>query len=411
MIRAKVALKIILKSIKALQSEYVSLSGGLDRIVAGDIRARSNIPPFDNSAMDGYALKSIDIKGASKVKPRILRVIEDVPAGYTAKRKLRHKEAIRIMTGAPLPEGADSVLMVEFTKKNRNLVEVYKEARVGDNIRRAGEDIRRGRVVLSRGSLLRPQEIGMLASLGVDRVKVSKRARVGILATGDELIGVKERLRKGKIRNSNTFTLSAQVAKCGALAIDLGIARDRKKDVENKIARGLKKKLDILLVLGGISVGDYDLVKVVLLHLGMRMRFWRVAIRPGKPLAFGMIKGIPVFGLPGNPVSSAITFEEFVRPSILKMQGARNLFRPNVTATLMKDLKKRKELKYFIRARLKMKDGRFLASTTGPQGSGILSSLVLADGIIIAPEGVGLIKKGQTIPVQLLKAGFDLGVI
>ena len=418
MIGVKEAQKIILNSIKSSGTETVNLDDSLDRIIATDIRANTDLPSFDNSAMDGYAIKSKDVKGVSKIGPGILKVVEDLPAGYVARKKVKTKEAIRIMTGAPLPRGADSVVMVEFTKRverakklGSGSVKIYKETRTGENIRMSGEDVKRGQKVLSRGSILRPQELGMLVALGVDKIKVSKRPRVGILATGDELVDVGEKISKGKIRNSNSFIVHAQALKCGAIPIDLGIAKDTKAKIRRKIEAGLKKDLDILLVLGGISVGDYDLVKDVLFDLGMRMRFWKVAQRPGKPLAFGIIRGIPVFGLPGNPVSSTISFEEYVRPSILKMQGAKELFRPLVQATMTENFRKKKELRYFIRANIRQRRGKFYASTTGPQGSGIISSLVLADGIIVAPEGVEVLKKGQAVSVQLLKHGYDGGAI
>jgi len=411
MIKVKDALKIILSSMKPLGSEKVRLLDGLDRVLVSDIHANCNLPPFDNSAMDGYALRAKDTKKASQDSPKILKVIEDVAAGYIAKNRIRNNEAIRIMTGAPVPNGADSVVMVEFTKKNQDLVEIFKETKLGDNIRRSGEDVRKKQKVLSKGTTLRPQEIGMLASLGIARINVAKRPKVGILATGDELVGVEERLTKGKIRNSNTYIVHGQITKCGATPVDLGIARDTRIKVRKKIEAGLNKRLDVLLVMGGISVGDYDLVKDVLLDMGMKMKFWKVCQRPGKPLAFGIIRGIPVFGLPGNPVSSTISFEEFVRPSLLKMQGSKNLFRPGVWAILTQDFQKKKDLRYFIRTRLKNIDGKFYASITGPQGSGIINSLVLADGIIVAPEEKTLLKKGQKVYVQLLRHGFDGGAI
>ncbi len=419
MIKVKTALQIILNSIKEnLGSEEVALLDSLDRILSIDIPATSNLPAFDNSAMDGYCLKAKDTKKASRKNPKVLSVIEDVPAGYVAKRKVADNEAIRIMTGAPLPFGADSVVMVEFTQKiedekqKSERVRIFKEVKRGENIRRSGEDVKKGQRVLLKGCFIRPQELGMLAALGIQKIKAMKRPRVGILATGDELASIKEKkLANGKIRNSNSFILSGQITKCGAIPVDLGIAKDTKNKVRNKIERGLNKHLDMLLVLGGISVGDYDLVKVVLSKLGMKMKFWRVAMRPGKPLAFGLLKGIPVFGLPGNPVSSTITFEEFVRPALLKMQGAKNLFRPGVWAILTEEFAKKKGLRYFIRAKVKNKNGLFFAHPTGSQGSGLISSLVLADGIMVVPEEIEYLKKGQKVYVQLLRYGYETGAI
>jgi molybdopterin molybdotransferase len=417
MITVKEARGRILKSIIPLDTEKVGLLHGLDRVLASDIRAELNLPSFDNSAMDGYALRFSDTKGADEKNPKILEVIEDIPAGKMPSKKVRPGQCSRIMTGAPLPRGTDSVVMVEFTLKiepgqgaTRECISVLKEIEKGENVRCAGEDVKKGEKVLARGCLLRPPELGMLAALGQDKVEVGRRPRVGILATGDELSGFEEKLRPGKIRDSNSFILQGQIRKCGGVPLELGLARDNWQDVEKKIKIGLEKNPDTLLVLGGISVGKYDLVKDVLFSLGMKMEFWRVAMRPGKPLAFGFIKGIPVFGLPGNPVSSTITFEEFVRPALLKMQGARDLFRPTVEAILAEGFSKKKGLRYFVRARIEMKNGKFFARLTGPQGSGIIHSLVLADGIIVVPEQIVRLKKGQTVSVQLLRHGYDGGV-
>lgn len=418
MIKVKEALNIILNSIKPLESEWASISCSLDRAIATDIWSKSDLPAFDNSAMDGYAVRAKDTNGASRNKPKVFAVIDDVPAGYVAKKKLKDNQAIRIMTGAPLPESSDSVVMVEFTRKigsnkrdAQELIEVFKEVIIGEDVRKTGEDVKKGQKVLSKGCILRPQELGMLASLGINKIKVTRRPRVGILATGDELVGLGEKLCQGKIRNSNSFILNAQITKCGGLPVDLGITKDTQDKVKNKIQRGLEKNLDMLLIIGGISVGDYDLVKDVLATLGTKMKFWQVAMRPGKPLAFGLIQGIPVFGLPGNPVSSTITFEEFVRPAILRMQQAKNLFRPQVLAILTKGLRKKKGFRYFVRAKIENKNGVFYASATGPQGSGIISSLVLADGIIVIPEDIAVLKKGQAVYVQLLRHGYDGGAI
>lgn len=408
MISVKDALNIILSSIKPQARQVVGLLDSLDRVLACNIRAKQDLPSFDNSAMDGYAVRAKDTIGAGR-QPKILKVIEDVPAGYVARRKVGDGQAIRIMTGAALPGAADSVVMVEFTEKvSRQYVRVFKEAKPGENVRKAGEDVRKGQSVLAKGILIRPQELGMFAALGISKVMVAKRPRVGILATGDELVDITEKMpAKGKIRSTNSFILYGQIAKCGGIPVDLGIAKDTKGIVKAKIMQGLRKDLDMLLVVGGISVGDYDLVKDVLAELGMKMKFWKVAMRPGKPLAFGLINGIPVFGLPGNPVSSSIVFEEFVRPSILKMQAARHLFRPMAEAVLEEDIYKKKGFMYFIRARLKTKDGKFFVRPTGPQGSGIISSLVLADAVIVAPERAEVIKEGQTVDVQLLRHGYD----
>lgn len=421
MISVDKAKSIILKNISPLKEiETTSLSSCLGRVSALDIKAKENIPPFNNSAMDGFAIKAKDSSGASRVNPKILEVIEDLPAGYTATRAIKPHQAIRIMTGAPLPKGADSVIMVEDTKKvigdrlwviGKNLkpktkhltpeyIEIFKGVKKGENVRYAGEDVKKGEVVIRRGSVLKSGHIGMLASLGITKSKVFRRPKVGILATGDELIDVKNRLKPGKIRNSNTYSLYAQVIRAGGLPILLGIARDAKVEIAGKIKKGLKQ--DMLVVSGGVSVGDYDLVKDVLNDLGTEFKFWKVAMRPGKPLVFGLIKGIPVFGLPGNPVSSMVAFEQFTRPAILKMAGAKDIFRFHLPAIAKEDFRKKKGLRYFLRTALENKNGTLYAYLTGPQGSGILKSMVLANGIMELPEDMTEVRAGQKVQVTYL---------
>ena len=413
------ARKIILRNILPLKEvEFINLNSCLGRISALDIKSKENIPPFNNSAMDGFALRARDSVGASRQNPEIFEVIEDLPAGYIAQKAVKPNQAIRIMTGAPLPRGADSVVMVEDTalvnsqqstvnRKNcglwtvdYGLIRIFKEVKKGENVRYAGEDVRKGEAVIRKGSLLKSGHIGVLASLGITRIKVFRRPRVGILATGDELINIKRRLTPGKIRNSNTYSLYAQAQGSAALPIILGIAGDTKRELEKKIKKGLNT--DMLLVSGGISVGDYDLVKDVLKGLGTEMKFWKVAMRPGKPLAFGMMQGVPVFGLPGNPVSSMVSFEIFVRPAILKMLGQELDDRKEAEAVLEEDIRKKKGFKYFLRAHTRWQQGRYLTKTTGPQGSAILKSFVLANSLIVLPEEKEYVKKGEKAVVRFL---------
>ena len=410
MISVHQAREIILKNILPLKkSELIKIESALGRVCALEVRSKENIPPFDNSAMDGFAIKARDSHKALRGNPKIFKVIEDVAAGYTAKKELKSGEAIRIMTGAPLPKGADSVVMVENTElraksselRKIELVEIFKEAEKGENVRYAGEDVEKGEVVVKKGSILKSGYIGMLASLGFSKVKVFRRPQVAILATGDELVQIKEGLKPGKIRNSNSYSLYSQVLKSGALPILLGIARDNRKDLEVKIAKGLCA--DMLLVSGGVSVGDYDFVKDVLKDLGMDMKFWRVGMKPGKPLAFGMMRRTPVFGLPGNPVSSMVAFEQFARPAVLKLSGTRDLFRFRLPAIFTEDFEKKKGLRYFLRVILANKGGQLYASLTGPQGSGILKSMVMANGIAELPEDVEFIRRGETVEVTYLE--------
>jgi molybdopterin molybdotransferase len=350
--------------------------------------------------MDGYAVRWDDIRDATPEHRVPLEVIEDLPAGFIATKTVGKGQAIRIMTGAPIPKGADTVVPVEDTEKNERYVSILRPYGAGGNIRRAGEDVKKGDRVISSGDLVRPPEVGMLASLGRSFVYVFQRPQVAILATGDELADVDEALDGVKIVSSNSYALAAQAKDCGAIPIQLGIARDRKEEIERKLRQGLRA--DVLISSAGVSVGDYDFVKDVLNDLGMEMVFWKVAMKPGKPLAFGLIEGKPVFGLPGNPVSSMVSFEQFVRPSLLKMMGHRHLFRPVIEAVLKEDIQKEPGRRHFIRAFVSFEEDHYIVRITGEQGSAILRSMVKANGLVVIPEDKKLVKAGEKVKVQLL---------
>ena len=402
LIKIEDALVTILKAIKSMPLEEIVLTEALGRVLAEDIYSDNNIPQLDNSAMDGYALRAQDTSGASQTEPKILDVIDDLRAGYVTKHVLKKQQAIRIMTGAPVPSGADSVVMVEYTEREgENKVKIFKGIEKDENVRKSGEDIKKGELVISKGTLLNSGHVGILASLGKSILKVAKKPKVGILATGDEVIDVNEKLEPGKLRSSNTYTLYSQVTKFGGIPKNLGIAKDTPLEVEKKIKEGLD--CDLILTSGGVSVGDYDFVKDVLAKLGADIRFWKVAMKPGKPLVFGTIDGIPVFGLPGNPVSSMVSFEVFVMPAIFKMLGqSLKDTRRIVDAVLEEDVKKKKGLKYFLRANTKYENGIFRTRTTGPQGSGILKSIACADSLIILPYEEEFLGKGTKVQVVLL---------
>ncbi|MEA1970870.1 MAG: gephyrin-like molybdotransferase Glp [Thermodesulfobacteriota bacterium] len=405
MITVKEALEHVLGAIFPLGLEKEDILSALGRVVGEDIHAPRDIPPRDNSAMDGYALKSEDIAGAGAESSVILNVIEDIPAGYAPKKTVEFGEAARIMTGAPVPDGADAVVMVEETESDGNSVRIHAEAAKGQNIRYAGEDVREGNLVIRAGTLLRPAETGMLSALGRSFVKVYQKPLVALIATGDELVDIDGAASPGKIVNSNSYSLAAQVMECGGIPLQIGIARDNRNDLAEKFRDALRA--DVIVSSAGVSVGDYDFVKDVMEDIGINIEFWQVAERPGKPMTFGTREGKPVFGLPGNPVSSMITFEQYVRPAILKMTGHKNIFRRTIRAKLTEDINKKRGLRYFIRGRIKSQEGGFVVETTGEQGSGILKSMVLANGIIVIPEDVDFVKAGNEVMVQILDNSQD----
>jgi len=400
MITVAEALRQILPNINPLGLEKINLLNALGRVMGEDVKAGRNIPPKDNSAMDGYALRFEDTAGASPEHPVILEVIEDIPAGAVPRKSIAAGQASRIMTGAPIPEGADAVLRMEDTEKDGRLVRIKAKARCKQDIRMAGEDVREGAVVIRRGSIVRPAEIGMLASLGRSFISVYQRPLVAVLATGNELVDIDENSSPWTIINSNSYSIAAQVMDLGALTMQMGIAKDEREDLAAKFQTALRA--DVVISSGGVSVGDYDLVKDIMKELGSKMQFWQVAMRPGRPLVYGTIGNILLFGLPGNPVSSMISFEQFIRPALLKMMGHKKIFRKAVKAILKENIEKRKGLTHFIRAIVSFTDGRYTASTTGEQGSGILKSMVMANGLIVASEDAESIKAGSEVLVQLL---------
>ena len=403
------ALAMVLSAVAQLPAESVPLRAALGRVLAEPAVAQDSLPPFANSAMDGFAVRAADVAGASSAAPAALRVVADLAAGYVSDMVVGPGCAARIMTGAPLPAGADAVIPVEDTDESwrdvaRPLpeqVQVFRSVSAGDYVRQAGEDIRAGATIIPAGRQLRPQEIGVLASIGRAAVMVVRQPRVGILATGDELIGVDEPLQPGKIRNSNGYAQEAQVRAAGAIPVPLGIARDTLADVRDRLQAGLDAGVDLFVSSAGVSVGAYDVVKTVLDAAG-DVRFWRVRMRPGKPLAFGTYHGVTYFGLPGNPVSAMVSFERFVRPVLRKMGGQPALFRPEVEATLQQSLTSDGRESYLRAIVSQREDGRYEAVTTGDQGSHIMSSLVQANALLIVPEGMIEVPAGIQLPAMLI---------
>jgi molybdopterin molybdotransferase len=402
------ALEAVLAGITVLPAETVPLLDALGRVLAEPVSAHDSLPPFANSSMDGYALQANDSQSATNDRPVELRVIGDIAAGAVADITISPGTAARIMTGAPLPPGADAVIPVEDTNEawrdqvrpQLTSVQIRRAVQTGDYVRWPGEDVQAGQVVLEAGHLLRPQEIGVLASLGVSQVKVIMRPRVGILATGDELIAVDEPLQPGKIRNSNGYAQQAQVMALGAIPVSLGVARDTKADVRAKLQAGLDAGVDLFISSAGVSVGAYDVVKAVLEEEGA-IGFWRVRMRPGKPLAYGRYKGVPYLGLPGNPVSAMVSFERFARPAILKMGGKQKLARPQVTVVMQEDIHSDGRESY-LRAIVQRTENGYIATTTGQQGSHMMTSLVKANALVIVPDGVQHVNQGEHLVALML---------
>jgi len=388
------ALEQILATVRVLEPERVPILEALGRVLAEEVAADRDIPPLPNSAMDGYAVRAADVAHI----PARLRVIAEAPAGRLCPAEVAPGTAVRIMTGAPIPAGADTVIPFEHTRTDDEWVEVLREVRPGANVREAGEDVRAGQVVLNPGRVLRPQEIGMLAALGRTEVAVVRRPRVAILATGDEVVPPWETPGPGQIRDANSYTVAAQVRRYGGIPLILGIVRDEEALVREGIRRALAERADLIVTSGGVSIGDFDLVKGVLATEG-EMRFWSLNMKPGRPLAFGVVGGVPLVGLPGNPVAAMIATELFVRPAVLKMQGFTDWPWPELRARLTDPITRKDGRRHYLRVRLRETDGGWEATLTGDQGSGILYSLVQADGLAVIPEDVNHLPAGAEVRV------------
>jgi molybdenum cofactor synthesis domain-containing protein len=395
----------VLGTCSVLPACDVALGDAEGLVLARDVVAPEAVPPFANTAMDGYAVRAADTAGASDAAPARLHVVGDLPAGRAPSRAVGNGEAIRIMTGAPVPEGADAIVMVERTQPDGDHVLVSAEAAVGEHVRAAGGDIASGQVVFERGTVLTPAHIGVLASLDVTRAHVYRRARVGVLSTGDELVA-HGALQPGQIRDSNRPMLLALVTESGCEAVNLGIARDDEDAIIERIAHAVDT-CDALLTSGGVSVGDYDFVKAGLERLakerpGSAFVWWQVAIKPAKPFAFGTLGAVPVFGLPGNPVSSHVSFELFARPALRKMMGHSTLHRPEVVASAATPLRRRPDGKLHLdRVRVWYEDGGYRCERSGVQASNALSAMAGANGLALLEDGEGA-DEGDRVQVLLL---------
>jgi molybdopterin molybdotransferase len=395
----------ILESVKLLAAESVGLEQSLGRVLAEDVRANRDLPPYDVSAMDGYAVRSADLANI----PATLAVIEDIKAGDLPAKTVQAGQCARIMTGASVPQGADAVIRVEDTLASTdNLVQINVAVKPGNDIRMQGEGMRDGDVVLTAGTAITPGVIGVLATVKQAQVQVYRRPRVAILSTGNELEDIDDPVNPNKIPNSNSYALMAQVQALGIEPDLLGIARDDPAELEEYLQRGLR--FDVLLVSGGTSVGVHDYVRPTVEALGVQMKFWRVAMKPGHPVAFGVLQrkvnATPkafVFGLPGNPVSSMVCFEQFVAPALRRMMGHQRLFRRTITARLTHSVKHRPGRTEFVRVTLAKEEGGYYSATsTGAQGSGMLLSMARADGLLVIPAASTGLASGSAMTVQLL---------
>jgi len=374
--------------------EVVTVAGALGRVLAEDVRSTTDVPPTDNSAVDGYAVGAADIP---RTGTRPLDVVADLPAGALYAETLRRGQALRIMTGAPIPGGADTVYPQEVVTRSGPRIEVPPIG-AGANVRYRGEDVRAGAVVLGAGSVVRPQEMGVAASLGLARLLVRQRPRVAILSTGDEVAEPGGERAPAQIYDANRFTLRGLVEACGALATDCGIIPDRFDELRTQLLAAADSH-DVVLTSGGVSVGDHDLVKAVLQDTGS-IDFWQVAMQPGRPVAVGRIRGAHFFGLPGNPVATMLTFHLFVRPALWKLAGRRELDVPRFRAVAAEPMKKKRGRREFKRGLLTYRDPHWEVTTTGPQGSGILTSMTQANCLIIIEEDAGDVALGDPVWVE-----------
>ena len=398
----------ILSHFQPLGTESLSLTKCARRVLATDVAAQNDLPSFDNSSMDGFAVIAADLAEATPASPRTLKVVADIPAGTNPDVTLAPGQAARIMTGAPMPDGADAVIPVEGTDFQERspgtpapkTVTVYEPLKSGDNVRAQGTDVQTGRPVLKTGHKLRPQDIGLLAMLGVADVPVHIKPRVALLSSGDELLPVDAPLRPGKIRDSNTYTLSALLEGAEVKVLNLGIATDQRGSVEKLLENAAAQKVDLILSSAGVSVGAFDFIKDVIEEQG-ELAFWRVNMRPGKPLAFGKYKGIHFIGLPGNPVSAFVGFEVFVRPVLERLSGLEVKNRPTVRVRLAEDISSDGRESY-LRANVHEENGILCAHLAGHQGSGNLLSIVKANALLIIPAGVKSLATGKEVDAWLL---------
>jgi molybdopterin molybdotransferase len=396
------ARRLILQAVPVLGAEVVPVLDAVGRVLAADVAAPRDLPAWDNSAMDGWAVRAVDAGPGAR-----LRLAGFIPAGAEAGSELARGTAVRILTGAPLPAGADTVVPLEDAEEEEGQVVLPGPVHAGAHVRRRGEDVRAGETVMPAGTVVGPAEVSLLASCSRLSVAVVRRPRVAILSTGDELVAPGEPLGPGKIHDSNGLALAAAVAQAGALPALLGVARDERAALQALLREGLAA--DVLVTSAGVSMGDRDYVREVLEELGVRQVFWKVDLKPGRPTTFALRGATPVFSLPGNPVATLLTFEEFVRPALLRMMGHRRVLRPLATATLDDEVRHRPGRVQLLRVRLERRADGLHARSSGSQDTGFLMTQLRADGIALIPAASGTVAPGTPVQVQVLRPGAELG--
>lgn len=393
------AYSIIIEKTEVLPSEKVFIISALNRVSAEDVYAPYNIPFADNSAMDGYAIISDDTKDATKDNPSKLKLIDVIPAGKGEKITLKRGFAVKIMTGAVIPEGANAIARKEICEEKDGYVYIYEKVEKGKDLRKKGEDIKKGEKVIEKGKIITPSVCGVLASLGKSMIKVYRQPKVGLIITGDEIVDIDENLTFGKVKNSNAYSLLALLKEVGAISFYSGIIKDKKEELLKAIIEN--SNLDCILSTGGVSVGDYDYTKEVIKEAGFEIHFWRARVKPGKPILFATKNKTLFFGIPGNPVSTMVTFYNFIRPALLKMQGFKEINLPTEEAILSAPIKRKDTRKEFIRGILYKDGDNFYVKPTGAQGSGILTSMLKGNCFIVVDEGVENVEVGDRVKVKI----------
>lgn len=405
MIRADEGRSIIAGSVTPVSIETCRLGDCLGRVLAEDIPAPRDVPPFDNSSMDGFAVRTADLKAAARNAPVQLKLAGELPAGTWPTAPLRPGFAVRIMTGAPIPDGADAVAEQELTEAENGMVRVLSTIEPGRNIRKKGESLHAGALALRKGVRLSPASVGSLAAMGIKQVSVYRRPAAALLCTGNEVVDPDRTPGPGQIWNSNSFTLRGAIQNCGTSVVDLGIVADEKEQLAARLREALTH--DAVITSGGVSVGKLDLVLDVLRSLGVEIKFWKLNIKPGMPMAFGVAsvdgRNVPVFALPGNPVSTLVTFDQFVRPGLEQLSGIGSPEpRLRIKATLEEPVQKKDGKRHFIRGIARNVGDGIVVTTTGTQSSGVLMSLVKANCLIILPEESGSLIKGDVVEIEML---------